>query len=45
MFRKLIRRFVAKCIDKESEKFERFSESWNACAKVYLMFKDEYKCK
>lgn len=45
MFRKLIRKFVAYCIDKESEKFERFSKPWSACATVYSMFKDEYKCK
>lgn len=45
MFRKLIRKFVAWRIDKESEKFERFSNPWYACATVYSMFKDEYKSK
>lgn len=45
MFRKLIRRFIAYYINKESEKFERFSEPWKACATVWMIFKDEYKSK
>lgn len=45
MFRKIIRKFVAWYIEKESEKFKRFSDPWNACATVVSIFKDEYKYK
>ena len=45
MFRKLIRRFIAWRVNKESEKFERFSSPWAACLTVGRVFNDEYEYK
>jgi len=45
MFRKAIRKFVYGYINGLSDKFERFSEPWNACRLVCLILSGEYKYK